>query len=138
MGRKIDALLGRMFKTYKFKHVVSLPISRLSVLEKQQKARMSVTSLISLSYLTLVIMNVLSIGLSKGCPEELKEAVSSLIYAFTRRGEFPELQEMHAMFTSRFGKEFVARGVELHNNCKFNTKMVVKLSTRQPDLESGI
>lgn len=42
MGRKIDALLGRTLKTYKFKPVVSLAISRLSVLTKQRQARMSV------------------------------------------------------------------------------------------------
>lgn len=33
---------------------------------------------------------------------------------------------MRAMFTSRFGKEFVARGVELRNNCRVNTKVDLK------------
>ncbi|KAD2804292.1 hypothetical protein E3N88_37669 [Mikania micrantha] len=39
------------------------------------------------------------------CPEELKEAVSSLLYAAPRCGEFPELQEIRAILTARFGKE---------------------------------
>ncbi|KAL8105948.1 hypothetical protein AgCh_029677 [Apium graveolens] len=87
-------------------------------------------------YCHLFVERLDLIDKEKGCPEELEEAVSSLIYASTRCGEFPELQEMRAMFSSRFGKEFVARGTELRNNCKVNTKMVVKLSTRQPTLES--
>ncbi|XP_057478955.1 uncharacterized protein LOC130766268 [Actinidia eriantha] len=72
----------------------------------------------------------------KVCPEELKEAVSSLLYAATRCGGFPELQEMREIFTSRFGKEFVARATELRNNCGVNPKMIQKLSTRQPSLEN--
>lgn len=168
MGRKIDALLGRSVKTYKFKPVVSLAISRLSVLKKQRQARTSVArsdviELLNLGhheralnrveqvikeqnmldvfvlvegYCHLFVERLDLVDKEKGCPDELEEAVSSLIYASTRCGEFPELQEMRAMFTSRFGKEFVARGVELRNNCKVNTKMVVKLSTRQPELES--
>lgn len=58
------------------------------------------------------------------CPEELKEAISSLIYAASRCGEFPELQELRVIFTSRFGKEFTARAVELRNNCGVNPKVV--------------
>lgn len=57
------------------------------------------------------------------CPEELKEAVASMLYASTRCGEFPELQEMRAIFTSRYGKEFVARATELRNNCGVNPKV---------------
>ncbi|XAR72374.1 hypothetical protein NMG60_11018989 [Bertholletia excelsa] len=70
------------------------------------------------------------------CPEELKEAVSSTIYASTRCGDFPELQEMRLIFTSQFGKEFAARAVELRNNCGVNPKILQKLSTRQPSLEN--
>lgn len=168
MGRRIDALLGRTFKTYKFKPVISLAISRISVLKNQRQARMSVArsdvaELLKLDhheralnrveqvikeqnmldvfvlvegYCHLFVDRLDLVDKEKGCPEELEEAVSSLIYASTRCGEFPELQEIRAMFTSCFGKEFVARGAELRNNCKVNTKMVVKLSTRQPNLES--
>ena len=59
----------------------------------------------------------------RGCPEELEEAVSSLIYASTRCGEFPELQEIRAMFTSCFGREFTARAVDLRNNCRVDSKV---------------
>ena len=43
-----------------------------------------------------------------------------MMYAATRCGGFPELQEMREIFTSRFGKEFVARATELRNNCGVN------------------
>ncbi|PIN21819.1 hypothetical protein CDL12_05480 [Handroanthus impetiginosus] len=37
---------------------------------------------------------------SRECPDELKEAISSLIFASARCGEFPELQKLRAFFTS--------------------------------------
>jgi hypothetical protein len=69
------------------------------------------------------------------CPDELKEAISSLLYAASRCGEFPELQEIRAVLTSRFGKEFASNAIELRNNCGVNHKMMQKLSTRLPGLE---
>ncbi|XP_062089376.1 uncharacterized protein LOC133795921 isoform X2 [Humulus lupulus] len=51
------------------------------------------------------------------CPEECKEAVSSLIYAAARFADLPELRDLRNMFTERYGnfieshlsKEFVER-----------------------------
>lgn len=40
MGKKLDALLGRNFKTEKFKPTVNLAISRLAVLKIQRHARL--------------------------------------------------------------------------------------------------
>ncbi|KAL8161336.1 hypothetical protein V2J09_012825 [Rumex salicifolius] len=87
------------------------------------------------SYCCVVIERIDLIQ-DKECPEEMKEAVSSLIFASSRTGEFPELQELRAVFASCFGKEFVARSVELRNNCGVNIKMIQKLSTRQPSLQT--
>lgn len=67
----------------------------------------------------------------------MEEVISSLIYAAARCGEFPELQEIRSVFTSWFGKEFAARATELRS-CGVNRKMVQKLSTRQPSLESRL
>ncbi|XP_049365033.1 uncharacterized protein LOC125829863 isoform X1 [Solanum verrucosum] len=86
-------------------------------------------------YCLLAIERINLIQQEKICPEELKEAISSLIFAASRCGEFPELQELRAIFTSRFGKEFAGRAVELRNNCGVNPKMIQKLSTRMPSLE---
>ncbi|KAG8382923.1 hypothetical protein BUALT_Bualt05G0130300 [Buddleja alternifolia] len=42
MGKKLDALLGRRFKTSKFKATANMAVSRLAVLRNQRQARCSV------------------------------------------------------------------------------------------------
>lgn len=88
------------------------------------------------SYCNLLIERINLIEQERVCPHELREAISSLLYAASRCGEFPELQEIRAVMTTRFGKEFAASAVELRNNCGVNRKMIQKLSTRQPSLEN--
>ncbi|KAL6566398.1 hypothetical protein OROGR_002013 [Orobanche gracilis] len=168
MGKKLDALLGRGFKTAKFKATVALAISRLAVLKNQRQARCSIARsdvvqflqdnnhdrailrveqvmkeqnmldvfVLVEGYCHLLLERVNLIEHERICPEELHEAVSSLIYAATRCGEFPELQEIRSIFTSRFGREFAARAIELRNNCGVNPKVIQKLSTRKPSLEN--
>ncbi|XP_061348667.1 uncharacterized protein LOC133294033 [Gastrolobium bilobum] len=72
---------------------------------------------------------------NKECPDELKEATSSLIFASSRCGEFPELRKIQEIFTSKFGKEFAEHAVELHTNNRVNSKMIQKLSPRRPAME---
>ncbi|KAG6741970.1 hypothetical protein POTOM_055251 [Populus tomentosa] len=86
-------------------------------------------------YLNFLIERVGQLETNKECPE-FKEAISSLIFASSRCGEFPELQEIRGVFTSRFGKEFVARAVELRRNCGVHPNIIQNLSARQPSLES--
>ncbi|CAL1413025.1 unnamed protein product [Linum trigynum] len=69
---------------------------------------------------------------------ELKEAISSLIFASSRCAEFPELQEIRGIFQLRFGKEFIARAIKLRNNCGVSPKIIQKLSAMQTTLESRI
>lgn len=88
------------------------------------------------SYCHLLIERVNLIEREKACPEELKEAASSLVFVASRCGELPELHEMRVLLSSRYGKEFAASAVELRNNCAVNPTMIQKLSTRQPSLES--
>ncbi|KAJ9140721.1 hypothetical protein P3X46_031331 [Hevea brasiliensis] len=87
-------------------------------------------------YCNLLVERVHLIDQERVCPDELKEAVSGLLYASSRCGDFPELQEIRTVFTSWYGKEFAARSIELRNNCGVNPKIIQKLSTRQPDLDS--
>lgn len=58
-----------------------------------------------------------------------------MIYAATRCGEIPELQDIRKMFTSWYGAKFVTSAIELRNNCAVNAKIVHKLSTRMPSLD---
>ncbi|KDP29391.1 hypothetical protein JCGZ_18312 [Jatropha curcas] len=87
-------------------------------------------------YCNLLVERVHLIAQDRVCPDELKEAVSSLLYASTRCGDFPELQEIRAVLASWYGKEFAARAIDLRNNCGVNTKMIQKLSTRHSELDN--
>ncbi|KAF8008554.1 hypothetical protein BT93_K2274 [Corymbia citriodora subsp. variegata] len=57
------------------------------------------------------------------CPEELKEAVSSLTFAASRCGDFPELQGIRTVITKIYGKEFEARAVELRKDSGVNPRV---------------
>ncbi|XP_058768773.1 uncharacterized protein LOC131642546 [Vicia villosa] len=87
-------------------------------------------------YLNLLIERIHLIAQERECPDELQEAASGILFAASRCGDFPEIQEIRAILTSRFGKEFASRAIELRNNCKVSLKIVTKLSTRMPSLES--
>ncbi|XLR01858.1 hypothetical protein HN51_056689 [Arachis hypogaea] len=87
-------------------------------------------------YCNLLFERVHLIAQERECPEELKEAASGLLYMASRCGDLPEILEIRAMLTSRFGKEFAARAVELRNNCGVDPQLIQKLSTRMPSLES--
>ncbi|XP_061374677.1 uncharacterized protein LOC133316895 [Gastrolobium bilobum] len=87
-------------------------------------------------YCNLLIERVHLIAQERECPEELKEAASGLLYTASRCGDFPEIQEIRAILTSRFGREFAARAIELRNNCGVHPQIIQKLSPRMPSLES--
>ncbi|KAG7032099.1 IST1-like protein, partial [Cucurbita argyrosperma subsp. argyrosperma] len=155
MGKKLDALLGRSFKTTRFKSLVNLAISRLAVLANQRQVRSSqarsdVVQLLQLGHQERALLRVeqvikdqklldayviiesyceavlerirlleqqrsvnepVNVNIKRWiweCPEELKEAISGLIFASSRCGDFPELIEIRSAITSRFGKEFTA------------------------------
>ena len=63
--------------------------------------------------------------LYRECPDELKEGISSLIFATSRCGEVPELQKIRQILTSRFGKDFADCAIELRNNCGVNPKVKI-------------
>ncbi|KAG6511625.1 IST1-like protein [Zingiber officinale] len=72
----------------------------------------------------------------KECPEELREATSSLIFTSSRCAvELPELAKVSAIFSNKYGKEFASAAVELRNRCRVNPELIQKLSTRSPSLE---
>jgi len=41
--------------------------------------------------------------LNRDCPEECKEAVSSLMDAAARTGDLPELRQLRTLFTDKYG-----------------------------------
>ncbi|WCJ25383.1 Regulator of Vps4 activity in the MVB pathway protein [Euphorbia peplus] len=87
-------------------------------------------------YCYLLIDRIIMLKKDRECNEEVKEAIASLIFASSRCGEFPELQAFRRIFASKYGREFATRAVELRNNCGVNPKMIQKLSSQRPSLES--
>ncbi|KAJ1443255.1 Vacuolar protein sorting-associated protein Ist1 [Sesbania bispinosa] len=73
--------------------------------------------------------------MNKECPDELKEVTSSLIFASSRCGKFPELHKIQEILTSTFGKEFADHAVELRRNNRVNSKMIQKISPRRLAME---
>ncbi|KAF7052310.1 hypothetical protein CFC21_060427 [Triticum aestivum] len=72
----------------------------------------------------------------RDCPEELREAAAGLCYAAARCGDLPELQEARALLAAKFGRGFASAAAELRAGCGVNAKLVQRLSTALPSLES--
>ncbi|XP_050226660.1 uncharacterized protein LOC126676483 [Mercurialis annua] len=87
------------------------------------------------NYCYLLLDRVMLLKKEKECHDEVKEAISSLIFASSRCGEFPELHQIRGIFVSKFGKELATRAIELRNNCGVNPKIIQKLSVRQPSFD---
>ncbi|CAN6303809.1 unnamed protein product [Urochloa humidicola] len=88
------------------------------------------------AYCGLILDRAALIDAHRECPEELREAAAGLVYAAARCGDLPELQEVRAILAAKFGREFVNAASELRSGCRVNAKIVQKLSTKQPSLES--
>ncbi|KAG8062298.1 hypothetical protein GUJ93_ZPchr0003g18646 [Zizania palustris] len=88
------------------------------------------------AYCNLVVERVALVDSHRECPEELREAAAGLVYAAARCGDVPELQEVKRLLAAKFGREFVSAAADLRTGCGINAKIVQKLSTKQPSLES--
>ncbi|XP_050935662.1 uncharacterized protein LOC103495691 [Cucumis melo] len=63
----------------------------------------------------------------KTCPDDVIEAISSLIFASARFGDFPELKCVRMLFEERFGKSFAVAAVELSPGNLVNKQIKEKL-----------
>ncbi|KAF9680458.1 hypothetical protein SADUNF_Sadunf06G0123200 [Salix dunnii] len=80
-------------------------------------------------YCELIVARLPVIESQKNCPIDLKEAVSSVIFASPRCADVPELIDVRKHFTAKYGKEFVSAAVEIRPDCG----LVEKLSAKAPD-----
>ncbi|CAJ1951586.1 unnamed protein product [Sphenostylis stenocarpa] len=80
-------------------------------------------------YCELIAARLPMIESQKSCPIDLKEAVSSVIFASPRCSDIPELVDVKKQLTSKYGKEFVSAAVDLRPDCG----LVEKLSAKAPD-----
>ncbi|KAH9296770.1 hypothetical protein KI387_028452, partial [Taxus chinensis] len=86
----------------------------------------------------LIVARLPIIESQKNCPNDLLEAISSLIFAAPRCADIPELSEIRSHFGLKYGKEFVASAAELRPACGVNRTVIEKLSARAPSGEEKL
>ncbi|CAL9049371.1 uncharacterized protein LOC135633953 [Musa acuminata AAA Group] len=74
----------------------------------------------------------------RDCPLELQEAISSIIFASPRCSDLPELLHIRNLFSTKYGKEFVAAASELRPESNVNRMIIEKLTARAPPAELKI
>ncbi|KAJ8561080.1 hypothetical protein K7X08_027270 [Anisodus acutangulus] len=65
------------------------------------------------NFCEFILINLPYIRRHKDCPNDINEAVSSLIFASARLGDLPELPVIRKLFGERYGKKFATSGLEL-------------------------
>jgi hypothetical protein len=68
-------------------------------------------------YSELLVVRLPIIEKQSECPLDLREAISSLIYAAPRCADVEELGQVRAILAAKYGKEFVAAAAELRPDC---------------------
>lgn len=74
----------------------------------------------------------------RDCPSELLEAVASIIFASPRCSDVPELLQVRNLFTTKYGKDFVAAAAELRPDSGVNRVVIEKLSVGAPPVDRRI
>ncbi|XP_031494493.1 uncharacterized protein LOC116260352 isoform X2 [Nymphaea colorata] len=86
----------------------------------------------------LVIARLSVIESQRGCPIDLKEGISSLIFAAPRCADIPELQKISKLVEKKYGKEFVAGAAELRPDCGVNRSLIERLTVKAPSGETKL
>lgn len=89
-------------------------------------------------YCELIAARLAIIESQKNCPIDLKEAITSVIFASPRCGDIPELLDIQKHLTAKYGKEFTSAAIELRPDCGVSRMLVEKLSARAPDGDAKI
>eukprot|EP00249_Psilotum_nudum_P011826 c23406_g1_i1 orf=179-1627(-) len=76
--------------------------------------------------------------INRECPIELREAISSLIFAAPRCSDLTELPEVQSLFAAKYGKEFVDAALELRPDCRVNRQVIEKLSVQAQHAEEKL
>ncbi|KAK9071465.1 hypothetical protein SSX86_010034 [Deinandra increscens subsp. villosa] len=80
----------------------------------------------------LIVQRLTIIAKQRVCPADLKEGISSVIFAAPRCSEIPELVALRDIFEKKYGKDFVAAATDLRPDCGVNRMLIDKLSVRTP------
>ncbi|KAM6572823.1 hypothetical protein CsatA_016903 [Cannabis sativa] len=81
------------------------------------------------SFCDFILVHFSYIRKTKDCPNEINEAISSLIFASPRCGDLPELLQIRRFFTDRYGQNFATVALELFPGNHVNLQVKEKLST---------
>uniref|UniRef100_A0A7S0X2A6 IST1-like protein n=1 Tax=Mantoniella antarctica TaxID=81844 RepID=A0A7S0X2A6_9CHLO len=83
----------------------------------------------------LLIVRIPLIESSKDLPQDLKEAIATVIYAAGRSTELPELAQIRCQFAAKYGKDYVTAcgDSSTASACGVNHVAIAKLSVRPPD-----
>ncbi|VVA99708.1 unnamed protein product [Arabis nemorensis] len=84
-------------------------------------------------YCELLVVRLGVIESQKNCPIDLKEAVTSVLFASQRLSDVPELSEICKQFTVKYGKDFATSAIELRPDSGVSRLLVEKLSAKAPD-----
>ncbi|KAL5708718.1 hypothetical protein ACHQM5_019484 [Ranunculus cassubicifolius] len=113
-------------------------ISRIEQLHKDQNIK-AVYDLLD-NFCEFIIINLSYIRKHRDCPNDINEAVSSLLYASARCGDLPELIKLRKIFGDRYGQKFAMNAVELLNGNLVNRQMIENLCVKslQEDLKLNL
>ncbi|KAJ9688217.1 hypothetical protein PVL29_014103 [Vitis rotundifolia] len=89
-------------------------------------------------YCEMITARLPIIESQKNCPIDLKEAITSVIFASPRCSDIPELMEIRKHFTAKYGKDFISAAAELRPECGVSRNLVEKLSATAPDGQTKI
>ncbi|KAL0295911.1 UNVERIFIED_CONTAM: IST1-like protein [Sesamum angustifolium] len=89
-------------------------------------------------YCELIVARLPIIESQKTCPIDLKEAITSIVFASPRCGDVPELLDVRKHFTEKYGKDFTTAAIELRPECGVSRMLVEKLSAKAPDGQTKI
>ncbi|KAG8367272.1 hypothetical protein BUALT_Bualt16G0055200 [Buddleja alternifolia] len=89
-------------------------------------------------YCELIVARLPIIESQKTCPIDLKEAITSVIFASPRCGDVPELLDVRKHFMAKYGKDFTTAAIELRPDCGVGRMLVEKLSAVTPDGQTKI
>ncbi|KZV23384.1 hypothetical protein F511_09129 [Dorcoceras hygrometricum] len=92
---------------------------------------MAANELIEL-FCELVVTRLSIIAKQRECPADLKEGISSLLFAAPRCSEIPELLSIRDVFQKKYGRDFVSAATDLRPNASVNRMLIEKLSVKTP------
>ncbi|XP_031272891.1 uncharacterized protein LOC116131383 [Pistacia vera] len=94
----------------------------------KEESRMAVYELLD-NFCEFIRSNLSYIRKNKDCPNDINEAVSTLIYASSRCGDLPELCKIRKLFEERYGQRFALASAELFSgnlvNCQIKEKLCI-------------